>query len=150
MARMRLSVVWDDPRHVVAALVLAGYVGVSFAVGNLYPFSVFDMYSRARTTASRIVARDERGQIVEVGRYESWQCDGPIDVSPAACGEPGSYFYVGYLDRERADYIAGHRGTGTSPAPVDVIRRIWWLENDSPGPPRTTDCLLQRCTAVHR
>jgi len=148
---MRLAGVWDNPRRVVAALVLAGYVGVSFAVGNLYPFSVFDMYSRARTSASRIVARDARGQIVEVERYEGWQCDGPVDVSPAACGEPGSYFYVGYLDAERAEYIAHHPGADGSRAPVDVVRRIWWLETAaSPGPPRTTDCVLQRCTAVHR
>jgi hypothetical protein len=140
---------WADPRRAVGLLVLGGYVGISFAVRNLYPFSVFDMYSRSRTSASRIVARDERGQLAEVERFDAWSCEGPVDTSPGKCGAPGSYFYVPYLDESRAAYVAGHTSPGDDAgAPVEVVRRIWWL--DEPGAPRTTDCVLQRCTAVRR
>jgi len=146
MASPLAAWMWADPRRAVACLVLGGYVGVSFAVRNLYPFSVFDMYSSIRTSASRIVARDGRGQLAEVQRFEAWSCGGPVDTSPAKCGAPGSYFYVPYLDEEAAGYVAGHAGAGGTP--VEVVRRIWWL--DQPGAPRTTDCVLQQCTAVRR
>jgi hypothetical protein len=137
-----------DPRRPLAALVLAGYVGVAFAVHNLYPFSTFDMYSRARSSASRVVARDASGRVVEVERFDGWRCDGPVDVSPARCGAPGSYFYVPYIDDSRVDYIAKHSSGDGPRESVDVIRRIWWLD---PGEaPRATDCELQRCSAVHR
>jgi hypothetical protein len=138
---------WADPRRAVGLLVLGGYVGISFAVRNLYPFSVFDMYSRSRTSASRIVARDEHGQLAEVERFDGWLCEGPVDTSPGRCGTPGSYFYVPYLDESRIEYIAKHPGDGHGD-PVEVIRRIWWL--DEPGAPQTTDCVLQRCSAVRR
>jgi hypothetical protein len=138
---------WASPARVIGALVLTGYVGVSFAVRNLYPFSTFDMYSSIRTSASRIVARDEDGRVAEVRRFEEWSCEGPIDTSPGKCGPPGSYFYVPYLDEEARSYVGSHAG-GSRGAPVEVVRRIWWL--DQPGAPRTSDCLLQRCTAVRR
>ncbi|HEY5242726.1 MAG TPA: hypothetical protein VIJ22_14700 [Polyangiaceae bacterium] len=145
---MRLRRVWDDPRHVVGALVLAGYVGVSLAVGNLYPFSVFDMYSHPQVSASRIVARDQRGNLAEIERYDRWRCEEPVDVTPAKCGEPGSFHYSIYLDASQAAYIAEHPAKDGSGEPVDVVRRIWWL--DAPGSPRTTDCVLESCLAVRR
>jgi hypothetical protein len=145
---MDLTGLWGDPRRVVSALALAGYVGIAFAVHNFYPFSVFDMYSRAQTSASRVVVRDGSGQVAEVERYDRWRCDGEIDVSPAKCGTPGSFTYTPYIDASRVGYIAGHTVSEASGDPVEVVRRIWWL--DAPGAPRTTDCVLQRCTAVRR
>jgi hypothetical protein len=139
---------WKDPRRPLAALVLAGYAGVSFAAHDLYPFSRFDMYSHARASASRVVARDAHGDLAEVERFDGWQCDGPVDVSPGRCGEPGSYFYVGYIDDSRADYIARHAAAEGPRESVEVVRRIWWL--DGPGAPRATDCPLRRCSAVRR
>jgi hypothetical protein len=150
MARMRLAALWGDPARAAGLLVLGGYVAISFATTNLYPFSVFDMYSRPRTTASRIVARDASGAVAEVDRFEAWRCDRPIDLSPAVCGPPESFFYSPYLDQGRADYVAAHGAADGAPggAPEDVVRRIWRL--DAPGPPRIDDCLLARCTAVRR
>ncbi len=140
---------WADPRLAVGLLVLAGYVGISFAVRNQYPFSVFDMYAGSRASASRIVARDAHGELAEVERFDAWSCEGPVDTSPDRCGAPGSYFYVPYLDASRASYISSHSSHGGDDgARVEVVRRIWWL--DGPGAPRTTDCVLQRCTAVRR
>src|SRR5579859_2615614 len=37
----------------LALLVLVGYIAVAFLVGNRYPFSVFDMYSRPAENGSR-------------------------------------------------------------------------------------------------
>jgi hypothetical protein len=145
---MRATWLWADPRRAVAALVLPGYVGIAFAVHNLYPFSMFDMYSYPRSSASRIVARDRDGVLGEVERYDRWRCDGEIDVSPGRCGAPGSFHYTPYLDASRVAYIGSHSASDGAGEAVDVVRRIWWL--DVPGKPRTTDCLLQRCTAVHQ
>ncbi len=142
---------WADPSRLVAGLVVAGYAGIAFAVHNFYPFSVFDMYSRRSESASRIAARDEHGELAEVGRFEWWECGGTVDASPSRCGEPGSFDYVPYLDDESVQYIARHAPPGDSGGkarPVDVVRRIWWLTQ--PGPPRIEDCVLARCRAVRR
>lgn len=139
--------VWSDPRRVIGALVLGGYVTLALAVTNLYPVSVFDMYSHPRSSASRIVARDAAGNVREVRRYDRWRCEGPVDVSPRACDTP-RFDYSNYLDAEQAAYVASHSNGDGQGDPVEIVRRIWWL--DEPGPPRTTDCVLQRCTAVRR
>lgn len=139
--------VWSDPRRVIGALVLGGYAAIALAVENLYPVSVFDMYSRPRSSASRIVARDAAGSLVEVRRYDRWRCEGPLDLSPRACNAP-RFDYSNYLDAEHAAYVASHSTGDGHGEPVEIVRRIWWL--DQPGPPRTTDCVLQRCTAVRR
>jgi hypothetical protein len=94
------------------------------------------------------VARDEAGGLAEVERYDRWTCDGPVDLSPGKCGEPGSYYYVPYIDRSRADWIAAHGAGSPAGERVDVVRRIWWL--DPTRAPRVEDCVLQRCTAVRR
>jgi hypothetical protein len=147
-ASARVGALWSHPGWAVSILVLGGYAGIALAVHNLYPFSVFDMYSRPRISASRIVARDESGKLSEVERYDGWRCPAPVDVSPSQCGEPGSFFYTTYLDASRAAYIADHGASDGVGRPVDVVRRIWWL--DEPGPPRITDCVLQSCSAVRR
>jgi hypothetical protein len=148
MAKMRLAALWDDPLRAIGVLVLGGYVGIAFAFENAYPFSVFDMYARPRTTASRIVARDGRGGAAEVERFDGWRCPEPLDTSPARCAAEGPFFQVAYIDASREAYIVGHAGEGGERENVDVVRRIWRLEGD--GPPRMTDCLLEQCTAVRR
>ena len=145
--RLSLAALWRRPRLAVSALVLGGYVGIAFAAHDAYPFSRFDMYSQARSSASRVVARVADGQVAEVERFDGWACDGPVDVSPSRC-EPRDFFFTPYLDASRVDYVAQHTRADGVREKVDVIRRIWWLE--SAGPPRTTDCLLQTCTAVRR
>jgi hypothetical protein len=162
VARTLLTAFARDPRRPLAALVVAGYAGVAFAVHDLYPFSRFDMYSRARSSASRIVARDAAGHVAEVERFDAWQCERPVDVSPGTCGAPGSYTYTPYIDESRARWVAEHAAQGANGKsasthgadgeraagePVDVVRRIWRVDE---GPPHVTDCLLERCSAVRR
>lgn len=142
------AALWRHPRLAVSALALGGYVGIAFAAHDVYPFSRFDMYSQARSSASRVVARTADGRLAEIERFDGWACDGPLDVTPPRCGEPSSYFYTPYIDASQVEYIEHHAHAEGVPARVDVVRRIWWL--DGGGPPRTTDCLLQTCTAVRR
>ncbi len=139
---------WRHPRLAVSALVLAGYVGIAFAAHDAYPFSRFDMYSQARSSASRLVARTADGEVAEIERFDGLSCEGPIDVTPPQCGEPSAYFYTPYIDASRIEYVERHAHAEGARARVDLVRRIWRL--DGSGPPRTSDCLLQTCTAVRR
>jgi hypothetical protein len=132
------------PRRILALLVLAGYCGVSYAVQNLYPFSTFDMYSRHAQSASRVIARDASGRAAEVSRFVGWRCDGAIDASAERCRDFGRFDYTPYKDDEAIHWIASHGGEGG--APIDLVRRIWWL---APDGERTDDCLLARCRATH-
>jgi hypothetical protein len=137
-----------QPRVLVAALALCGYLGIAHSVRNLYPFSTFEMYAGQRAdSASRVIARDAAGGLHELDAYEAFRCDGPIPLGHETCAAAWPYAYSIYLDRQAAAFIDTHPGDGTEP--VDVIRRIWRL-SDRPGPPPFEDCLLQHCRAARR
>jgi hypothetical protein len=141
-----------DPRRALVLCVLVLYCGVSFAVKNLYPFSVFDMYSSHVASASRVLARDAGGRAAEVTRFDGWQCDAPVDVSAARCAALPRFDYTPYKDEELAGWVRQHAAPPTSPppasaAPVDLIRRIWRL---TPDGDRVEDCLLHHCRAARR
>jgi hypothetical protein len=136
------------PRVLVAGVAFAAYLALALVVGNLYPVSTFEMYSSKRaTSASRVVARDGAGAMREIDEYESWSCDGPTSIEPAACAASFPYAYTTYLDRAAVDWIDAHRGQGGEP--VDVVRRIYRL-GAAVGPPAFEDCVLQQCRAVVR
>ena len=117
---------------------------------NLYPFSIFNMYSTERVdSASRIVARDPDGVAREVDEYEAWHCPAPPDIDPTACPASWPFYYVPYLDREAATHIERHAGVDPRARPVTVVRRIFRL-SDASGPPPIEDCVLQNCRAVPR
>jgi hypothetical protein len=128
---------------------MGGYLAVSWVVRDFFPFSTFAMYSTREASASRVVARDARGQVAEIDRFRSWRCEGPIELGSEACAGEPHFSTVMYKDREAAEYIASHGGDDPSAAPVDVVRRIWWLGAEA-GAPRSHDCLIQRCVAVAR
>ena len=122
-----------------AAGVLAGYVAIAFLVGNRYPFSVFDMYSRSTDNGSRIVARAE-GRIEEVDRFVAWSCQGEPDL---CAGRDVST--TGPVDGEILGWVRSHTGEGT--IAVELVRRIWRFSGDQV---RVEDCLIQRCRAVRK
>ncbi len=123
--------------------VLVGYVLVAFLVGNRYPFSVFDMYSRAATNGSRIVARRD-GAITEVDRFAEWRCEG----EPRACQGEGAISTTEPVDRELLGWVRAHAGDSPAAVPVELVRRTWLFALD--GDVRVEDCLIQRCRAVRR
>jgi hypothetical protein len=125
----------------LALLVLVGYVVIAFAVGNRYPFSVFDMYSRPADNGSRIVARKD-GQIEEVDRYVDWSC-----VLAESCGREGAIATTEPVDRELMGWVRAHAGDSAAAAPVELVRRTWHFEAAGV---RIEDCVLQRCRAVRK
>jgi hypothetical protein len=125
----------------LALLVLVGYVAVAFLVGNRYPFSVFDMYSRPADNGSRIVAR--RGDnIDEVDRYVDWSC-----VEAESCDGEGAISTTEPVDRQLMGWVRAHAGQSSQAAPVELVRRTWRFSRDGV---RVEDCVIERCRAVRR
>jgi hypothetical protein len=122
--------------------VLVGYVAIAFLVGNRYPFSVFDMYSRTTDNGSRIVARVE-GRVEEVDRFVSWRCEG----EPESCDQEGAISTTEPVDREILGWVHAHAGDSPAAISVELVRRIWRFSRDAV---RVEDCLVQRCRAVRR
>ncbi len=139
-----------DLARFAAAIALLGYLLIARAVLNLYPFSIFNMYSsEPLASASRIVARDPDGAVFEVDEYTRWRCPAAPDIAPTACPASWPFYYIPYLDREAAAHIAGHTADDHHATPVTVVRRIFRL-SDEPGPPVIEDCVLRECHAVRR
>jgi hypothetical protein len=147
---MKASWLTSDPRRPVVALFVGGYVAIAFAVRDLYPFSKFDMYSHYTDSASRVIARDARGAVSEIERWDGWRCEAPVDLSfsPDRCGTARRVEIARNQDGFRAAYIAGHSAPAGGGEPIEIVRRIWWL--DGRGGARVLDCPIQRCTAVRR
>jgi hypothetical protein len=133
-----------------AACVLAGYVVIAQGLGNLYPFSTFEMYAGVSThTASRVLAVDAAGAAHEIRDFEAYRCDA-LDLQPAACRENGEYYSIGYVEREAAEYLAAQASPPArgEPQPVRLVRRIWRFHGA--GEPTVEDCALASCQAVPR
>lgn len=133
-----------------ALCVFAGYVAIAQGLGNLYPFSTFEMYAGVSThTASRVVAVDPGGGVHEIRDFEAYRCDS-LDLQPSTCSEHGEYYSIGYVERETAEYLAGQ---STAPVhgeaqTVRLVRRIWRFQGG--GAPEVEDCALANCQAVRR
>lgn len=139
-----------EPAAWLSAIVFVTYVGVSFGVSDLYPFSTFSMYSENRVTSpSRIAVRDAGGAVRAFGAFARVSCDGPVDVRASRCPALAPFATTGYLDAE--DVARLHLEAGADPAaePVEIIRRVWRV-SEAPGAPAIDDCVLARCRAVRR
>ncbi len=134
-------------RVMLGLLVLAGYMALANTVQQLYPFSVFDMYAHAATSASRIGVRAASGELSEVSAWTHWRCDRPIDLQGVPDHAARSPYSIPYRDREAQEWLLGHQGNGGEP--VDVVRHIWWLQ-PAPGQAEIEDRVLLRCQAVRR
>lgn len=129
------------PLLVRALVWTAAYVVIARGVGNLYPFSTFEMYGGTQLgSASRIVVRTDDG-VAEVERFESWRCETPPDPDPRICREAWPYFHIEAVDRTAVAWIAAApppRGQGRA---VTVIRRVWRLAPVFD----VHDCVLAAC-----
>lgn len=115
-------------------------------LGEFYPFSPLGMFDQPATVAARLFVRDAAGVAREIGRYEAWRCDGPLDfTAPADCPDGG---YSAYEDIAR-DFIVSHPAADADTEqrePLEIFRRVFEIP-DPRGPVKTTDCPLLRCTA---
>ena len=122
--------------------VFLAYMGIAWGVGNLYPFSVFDMYSFDKAdSASHLLVRDSLGVAHEVFDYTAFCYDKQLTVGLASCGPPGSFYSLPRKDLEVLRYVQRHRSRSAQGRPATLVRRIWRLE-DKPGPPDYHDCDL--------
>ena len=129
----------------VSLIALGCYFCFSRAVGNLYPFSTYSMYSDAvETSASRVAVR-AAGELREVTDFRDWELKEPLELGPEACADRPGYYTIGYVDDEAADFIATHRGSGAQP--VELVRHIWRFEA---GGVREEECVLHRARATPR
>lgn len=133
-----------------AACVLAGYFAVAQGLGNLYPFSTFEMYAGVEAhSASRLLARDGDGRVHEIREFSAYRC-GPIDLRPAGCAGGEDYYTIGYVEREAAEDLAARTAAPMSGPARDVllIRRVWRFHG--PDAPSVDDCAVATCQAVAR
>jgi len=120
-------------------------------VGEFYPFSPMGMFNESATVASRLFVRDASGEAREIGRYEGWRCDGPLDFKPTGtppCSAPGFSAY----DEIVRDYIQSHSGAENEPGDqeaLEITRRVFRTP-DPTGPVEITDCPLVHCRARRR
>lgn len=147
-----MTVTWRSPRAAVAALTFAGYLVIARSAGNLYPFSTYSMYAESGSgRPSRIVARDARGELKDLGQYDHWSCPDLPALDHATCPPPVVSTTILYIDRDAEHYVRTHMGTGLEPGsqPLELVRHVWSF-TDRNGPPREIDCPVCACRAVPR
>lgn len=143
----------------LTAIAFATYLLGSRGVGDLYPWSTFDMYSHTPGgTSSRVLVLDG-GETRDVADFRSWRCDGPIDLSPLRCeGIAWPFYHVPYVDAAAAALVReGGAGEpeGGERVEVQLVRRIWIFRKDGAArqeapevPAEVRNCPLHACTAV--
>ena len=130
-----------------ALSVMVIYVVSARGLGNVYPVSTFEMYGGSTMrAASRIVARSESGEAVELRTYSRWRCDRFVDPAPQACLASWPYDHQPSVDERAAAAINRAPKPVAETVRVEVVRRIWRLHPDEPEP-SVSDCVLARCEA---
>lgn len=131
-----------DRRLLVRALVwTAAYVVVARGVGNLYPFSTFEMYGGTRLGSASRIAVEVDGELVEVERFTRWRCTTPPDPDPRQCREAWPFFHIEAVDRGAVAWIEAAPPPQRDARTATVVRRVWRLS------PRFEihDCALAIC-----
>ncbi len=135
----------------VAIFVL--YVALGQLLGDAYPVSSFSMYARqARSHTSRILAVAPDGRATSVRDLEAWRCDQEIDLRADRCVTATDFDVTNYLDDLDAAWLRDHPDDPEAPRGDerwDLVRRVFAID-PAGGPPRSTDCVLARCTAQRR
>lgn len=129
--------------------VVGAYLATAFGLGNLYPFSVFDMYAGDKaSSASRVVARDAEGHLDEVRAWTGWSCDPWPRLDLDACQREPPFYVVPYINREHEQYLSEHRGSPDGGEVVDLVAKVWWL--DASGVRSAETCVIASCRARRR
>jgi hypothetical protein len=135
-------------RLAAGAAIFATYLGVSFGVGNLYPFSIYDMYaSDPGARASRLVVRDAAG-LREISRFSGFACDEPVRAAFERCKAQHVVNTIGYVVDEHLRALETAPASGDAREPVDVVMKVWGLDERSVV--SEAECRLSRCEASRR
>lgn len=136
---------------VVAWAIFATYVVAARGVRNLFPISVFDMYqAHAPRVVARVVVVDAEGHKAEIEDFDGWVCEGGLPVlrePERVCGP--DHRPLEYVTRDQELFLHAHEGEAPGPEAVTIVSRAFVLDPE-PGTPRSTDCILARCTAHRR
>lgn len=132
---------------VLAGLLLVGYCGLAFALGESYPLSPLGMFSRPQKAATRVVVRTQAGTLAEVTAFDEWSCGQPLVVQ--GVDTPLTY---SAQDERVVQYI---RENGRPPgaeergAPVELVRLVFRIREPG-GPLETETRPLAACRARER
>jgi hypothetical protein len=129
--------------QLAAALVFAGYVAISFRIGEVFPFARYPMFDRTSDQASRLVARTTDGVLHEVSEFDNWTCTA-VTPPDAACGSG----YPELEERVRAELRRrGAKRPDAIGEAVEVIRNQYFAQHPE-GPMLVRQCSVLMCTAV--
>jgi hypothetical protein len=127
------------------AIAMLAYLAAARGVGNLYPFSTFEMYGATRLVdASRIVVR-EGDEVHELDRFSQWRCDRAPEPDPRSCVASWPFFHIEAIDRAAIDRVTSAPAPKSAAIEVELVRRVWRLDGDAV---RVEDCELARCEAA--
>jgi hypothetical protein len=129
----------------VAISVFATYLLAARGPGNLFPFSVFDMYqAHAPDVVARVLAIDAAGRAYELDAYDAWSCEwqGELQRAEATCG--ADHRPLDYVTRDQAHYLEQHQGEGDEA--VRVVSRAYRVRDAGVF----EDCMLATCRAHRR
>lgn len=138
--RIRLT-----PEVLLILFAMLGYTMASLRLGESYPFSPLSMFSAGLGASSRVVVRAAGGRECEITDFARWHCDGPVDFGRAPhCPQTAVH---PENDRNLADFVRSHPGAPGEGVPVEVVRRVFHIENPAAAP-TVDECDLVKCTAV--
>src|SRR5438046_2659859 len=107
-------------RRLLGLVSILVFWGTGHLFGEFYPFSPLGMFDQSTTVASRLFARDAAGEAREIGHYEAWRCDGPLDFT--ATGPPSctGIAYAAYDEIVR-DHIVSHPAAAEDDGNREVV-----------------------------
>ncbi|MCB9507652.1 MAG: hypothetical protein H6700_08875 [Myxococcales bacterium] len=128
-----------------SATVIGVYVAVAWTVGNLFPFSTFSMYARARwnSLVERTVVVDETGRAYAASDFVVNDCPDRSEWHECAA-IPGTAAGIPYIEQRLVQRLAEHRAdaVGEPSEPIRIVRRTWDLAN---GGALVEECEVARC-----
>lgn len=138
----------------LAVGLVAGYVGLAFALGESYPLSPLGMFASTQTAATRVVVRTASGALAEVTSFDAWSCDEPLALQGLRSPLPYSA-----QDERVMQYIRENGRSPGSPGepdrepdgrePVSLVRLVFHIRR--PGAPiESEEHPLAACRAWDR
>lgn len=137
-----------SPRVVASFLgVLAiSYAVIARGVGNLYPFSIFEMYAKpSGSVTTRLGVRDSTGGVHDVSSYVDWHCSEPIVWEKFSCDVEPLRRVPNYLERAEINHVQSNISDVAKGEPVDLIQRVWRVSSEQSI--SVADCTLTKCNA---